>query len=369
MTPIAPELSIDPSQLAILVEVARLASEDLELRPMLQRITDALLARLDWELVALVRVDREANRFVCEALSSRIPTSVFVGYGRNIGSGVVGEVAASGRAMVINDARLYPNFVETQSGTLAELCVPIVHRGEVVGLLNAESPRMAAFAEQLAFGEAIARQVAGVIAHARLFERLTETSRALEEANRALEQLSLRDPLTGLANRRHFDAVLDLEWRRLARSHEPLSLLVVDVDHFKDYNDFHGHPAGDECLRRIAGVLHSSAQRAGELVARTGGEEFTVILPARDAHAADTLAESMRQRVVDLGIPRYEAGGPPVTISIGLATCVPDREHEPHRLVQEADRGVYQAKRDGRNRVAVAIRTGLESKGPGQSPD
>jgi diguanylate cyclase (GGDEF)-like protein len=345
---------------AILAEVARLATEDIELRPMLQRITDALASRLGWDLVALVRVDANAGRFVCEALSSSLPTTLHVGYGREIGSGVVGEVAATARAVLIDDARSHPNFVETQTNTLSELCVPIVHRGEVVGILNAESARLAAFSDQLPLAEAIALQISGAISIARLFARLSEASQALEdanrrlfEANRALERLSLLDGLTGLANRRHFDTALDLEWRRLTRSGEPLSLLLVDIDHFKQYNDQLGHPAGDDCLRRVAEALPEVVQRAGDVVARYGGEEFAVVLPGSTAEEALLIAERLRQRIESLALP-HPRPGEVVTASVGVGTVIPRSEPDRSRLLQSTDRALYRAKAAGRNRVEVA---------------
>lgn len=127
--------------LALLNELARITTEDLELWPMLQRITDTLSSRLGAELVSLVRIDRVAGRFVCDAVTSSLPTEVKVGYSRELGSGVVGLVAESGKAVLLDDVRSFPGYVETLPGVASELCLPIQHRGEVVALLNLESLR------------------------------------------------------------------------------------------------------------------------------------------------------------------------------------------------------------------------------------
>jgi len=124
----------------VLNEVARIATLDLELRPMLQRITDTLAAKFDWEFVALVSIDLERGTFVCEALTTSAETSVYVGYGRQLGSGVVGEVAEAGKSMLIDDVDFYPNYVETMPGARSELCVPVKHHGRIVAVLTKRTP-------------------------------------------------------------------------------------------------------------------------------------------------------------------------------------------------------------------------------------
>jgi len=164
----------------ILNEIARLAADDLELRPMLQRIAEALQARFACDLVALVRVDRDPPRFVCEAAVARLPTPVRPGYARELGSGVVGQVASSGEPLLIDDVGAFPEYVETMSGIRSEVCVPVLHRGRVVALLNLESRRRAAFRGQLRLLTAVAEQIAGAIASARLFEEVRRRAFFLE---------------------------------------------------------------------------------------------------------------------------------------------------------------------------------------------
>jgi len=450
-------------------EVARIAALDLELRPMMQRITDALAQKFGWEFVALVTLDHDRTAFVCEAVTSCVPTEIIAGYSRELGSGVVGEVATSGRPILLDDVRTWPNYVETMPGAMSELCVPVTHAGDLVAILNLESTRRAAFHDELPLLSTVAEQIAGAIANARLFEEtrrraalmqmmsevsrtaleatdlgellqrivryvherfpvelvkiqleggrsaqagdgvpdaaqlvvpirfrherlgefriesfaddvftpasvlafesfadqvagaislasmkelLDKRTRDLEEANEhlakaieTLHHLSTTDPLTGAANRRQFDDAIDLEWRRGARANTPLALMMIDIDHFKSFNDTHGHQAGDDCLRRVAEMLRQRLHRAGDLVARYGGEEFAVLVAGISREHAGELAEALRAAVEEVGL---------TTISIGVAHRVPTRESEPDELIRAADDALYAAKDAGRNRVIVA---------------
>jgi diguanylate cyclase (GGDEF)-like protein/PAS domain S-box-containing protein len=170
----------------------------------------------------------------------------------------------------------------------------------------------------------------------------------------ALEQLATRDGLTGLANRRCFDDTLHAEWARALRQHQPLSLLMVDVDNFKAYNDANGHLGGDECLKRIATAV-SSEMRANDLVARYGGEEFAVILPNQSLKGAASVAERIRTRVEQLQVPNRLAGGQHVTVSIGAATALASPDTSASDLVATADAALYRAKHMGRNRISLPI--------------
>jgi diguanylate cyclase (GGDEF)-like protein len=173
-----------------------------------------------------------------------------------------------------------------------------------------------------------------------------------------LQRLTRVDPLTGIANRRAFDVAIETEWRRAMRNRTSLSLLLVDVDSFKSFNDVYGHPAGDDCLRAIAEVLVKTARRAGETVARCGGEEFTVLLPGVDRTDASALAQRLCQTVRDLNIPHAASSvAGHVTISAGVATAFPARDPDPWApgpdgLVERADRALYAAKAAGRDQVA-----------------
>jgi diguanylate cyclase (GGDEF)-like protein len=186
-------------------------------------------------------------------------------------------------------------------------------------------------------------------------EALEERARDLTVLNAQLEQISKFDSLTGVHNRRSFDVAIEEEWRRAVRLGNPLSLLLLDLDRFKEFNDLYGHPAGDECLRRVAGLLRESIQRVSDLVARYGGEEFVVILPNTWLAGATELAERIRSGVQQLAI-RHEAAAERdvVTVSLGVACMVPTPASGPSALVEAADAALYRAKRDGRNRVRTA---------------
>ena len=187
-----------------------------------------------------------------------------------------------------------------------------------------------------------------------LEQRVAERTHELQVLNTKLETLSLRDGLTGIANRRHFDAVLAQEWRRSMRLHQPLALLLLDVDWFKRYNDHYGHQAGDQCLQAIAGVLASAACRAGDVVARYGGEEFVFIAPATDGAEAMHLAQKICEAVRALALPHQEAPLGQVTISCGVAVRVPVEEASPAQLIGLADAALYRAKAEGRNQACAA---------------
>ena len=167
-----------------------------------------------------------------------------------------------------------------------------------------------------------------------------------------LEALSMRDGLTGIPNRRFFDDCLDRAWRQGLRTARPLSLLMADIDYFKDYNDTYGHMAGDECLKLVARTLTGVLNRPCDLAARFGGEEFTVVLEDTDVAGALHVAETMRAAVQDLGLPHAGSHiAPMVTISLGAACSVPTATSTPEALLCLADRKLYEAKQAGRNRA------------------
>ncbi len=510
-------------QLEALWEIARLANEDLELQPMMQRITDGLARRFGWDLVALVRILPEENRFECQAVTTHLDTPVRAGYSRPLGSGVVGRVALTGETICLDDVSEFSGFVETLNRTASEICVPVRHQGRVVAVLNAESSQPAHFAGQQLLFEAVAEQISGAVARGLLYEqvrarsevletlaevsrrvvdgralqdrledlvdylrsrfelllaavmvsddegqywqeraismiprvpihrrqwpigagivgravtqgrtvvvedvredpeyialndetraevvvplkfggrvlgalnvemgdathlseasigtfeaianqvagaielavsnrRLSEKERQLADANRELslvnEELSRLagvDELTSLANRRRLDRCLADESRRAQRHGEVLTLALLDVDFFKAFNDTYGHPAGDECLRRVASCLRSHAVRAGELVARYGGEEFAFVMPRLPLEEAEAFIDRTRRAVTELEIPHASSTVSEfVTLSAGVASLRPAEDNEVSDLLARADRALYQAKESGRNRT------------------
>jgi diguanylate cyclase (GGDEF)-like protein len=183
---------------------------------------------------------------------------------------------------------------------------------------------------------------------------LVVLTQRLDSANRELTRLSAVDGLTGIANRRQFDEALMREWRRCLRDREPLSLLMCDVDFFKQYNDSYGHQAGDECLRMIAETLRSKLRRPADIVARYGGEEFAAILPDTGLEGAMLVAEAMRAGVQSLGQLHEGSMTGVVTVSLGVACLVPQQLDGMPGLLGAADWALYEAKRKGRNSVQAA---------------
>ncbi len=520
-------------QLALIHRIARISAESLSLRQRLHRVVRLLQEHLQCEFVACASIDLSENRFCCEALAADIPSSIHVGYGRELGSGVVGEVAATGQTLYVPDVTRHANYVETMPGTHSELCVAMRHNGEVMGVINAEAIRCDAFVDEIDLLETLAEQLAGTFAAERLnaeqrrrldlLGMLSELSRAaieadgleqallrivhflrdrfalesvgvlladgsqrlrfsahagvsvfhgrsggnwpenlgvvgrafrsgqaqyvpdvtedpdyvlgnpavtseyvlpirlhgdfigllnleasdpqslteanrqmlaaladqiagavhlaatnarlreinrlveeksaalaqanlrLREANRQLEQLSHRDGLTGIANRRRFDEALASEWTRAQRHGEMVALLLLDIDDFKSYNDGYGHLAGDDALRQVARTLSDALGRSEDCVARYGGEEFAVLLPQSSLDDAVGVAAHIARALAQLALPHaYSRVGPHLTVSIGAAALMPQAGLDPLTLVTRADGALYRAKTLGRNRIESA---------------
>ncbi|WP_257386606.1 diguanylate cyclase [Tahibacter caeni] len=521
-------------QLALIHRIARIAAENAALGERLRQIVRLLREHLGCALVACASIDRGSGRFRCEALAAEMPSDIHLGYGRELGSGVVGEVAASGQTLYVADVARHPNYVETLPGTRSELCVAMRHHGEVMGVINAEALQPDAFGTEIDLLETIAEQLAGMFATERLngeqrqrlrllgmlselsrtaieadgldevllriaqflrerfalesvgvllvegdptrlrfkahagnsvfhgrsggdwpeslgiigrafrsgqaqyvadvvedhdyvlgnpavaaeyvlpirlrgefigllnleaadprslsddnrqmldalaeqvagavhlaatnarlreINRLVEeksaalgqANRHLREANRKLEQLSHRDGLTGIGNRRRFDEALALEWGRAQRHGYSLALLLLDIDDFKSYNDGYGHLAGDDALRQVARVLNEALGRAEDCVARYGGEEFAVLLPQSTLADAEPVAVHVAQAIARLALPHaYSRAAPYLTVSIGVAALVPEAGLDALALVTRADGALYRAKTLGRNRIETA---------------
>jgi diguanylate cyclase (GGDEF)-like protein/PAS domain S-box-containing protein len=267
-------------------------------------------------------------------------------------------------AEVVGTRDHWRSFFDQQRPTLADLVVqdraaeiPVIHPRSSHGQpahLSAESwfdmPRVGR-------RRYLAADASPIYDERGRLSAVVETLRDLTDeklAQIALEQLATRDGLTGLANRRCFDDTLQAEWSRALRQRQPLSLLMVDVDNFKAYNDANGHLGGDECLKRIATAV-SSEMRANDLVARYGGEEFAVILPNQSLKGAASVAERIRMRVEQLQVPNRQAPGEQVTVSIGAATALPSPDTSASELVAIADAALYRAKHMGRNRISLPL--------------
>lgn len=190
-----------------------------------------------------------------------------------------------------------------------------------------------------------------VVSHDNITERKLAEIR-LSEVNRLLEAQATTDGLTGISNRRHFDQSLAQEWERHTRSRLPLSILLLDIDFFKKYNDAFGHLAGDDCLQEIAQTIRSSISRPGDLIARFGGDEFTIILPQTDRAGAIAVATIVARKLKDRQLPHPASElGSAVTVTIGCSTMVPARGIAMREILERADRALYRAKAEGRNRL------------------
>ncbi|MFZ5523972.1 MAG: GGDEF domain-containing response regulator [Pseudomonadota bacterium] len=185
-----------------------------------------------------------------------------------------------------------------------------------------------------------------------LTEQLNQANEQLNLANQELHRVSMTDGLTGIPNRRVFDELLAREWRRCARLRKPLSVVMLDVDYFKKFNDRYGHQAGDQCLKSAAKVIAGAVPRASDLAARYGGEEFVLILGETDAEGARAVANRIREQVAGLKVANEDSPHRYVTLSCGISTVVPSDDKPSEKLVKSADNALYLAKKQGRNSVA-----------------
>lgn len=183
-------------------------------------------------------------------------------------------------------------------------------------------------------------------------QALKEMQKQLEASNRELQRLSTLDGLTGLSNRRQFDDYFDTEWKRALRDGKPLSLLLIDIDYFKRFNDSQGHIAGDDCLKRVASILNAAIHRPADLVARYGGEEFAVVLPDTVEEGARLIAESIGDALKQEEIPHPQSDiGEHVSVSIGVTSLIPEASCKPEKLIDTADKALYEAKHKGRDQA------------------
>jgi diguanylate cyclase (GGDEF)-like protein len=185
---------------------------------------------------------------------------------------------------------------------------------------------------------------------------LVKALKQLETANQLLQHVSATDGLTGVANRRQFDGILDVEWARASRSRSWMALIMLDIDFFKYYNDTYGHQAGDACLKTVASILIGNIHRPEDMVARYGGEEFAIVLPGTELDGASTVADRIRARVESVQIVHARSEvSEYVTLSVGVAAAIPRMGDSPATLIAAADKALYQAKQTGRNRVRTYI--------------
>jgi diguanylate cyclase (GGDEF)-like protein len=328
-------------EMELVLGVANAVSGTLDLPEQLQMLGQEMCARFGVVEFSVMLIDEATHQLVIEAVAGGAATSAR-GMRFHLGEGIAGEVAAKGRTVYVPDVEKDPRFVRRKelkrfAGSL--LAVPLRSKGRVLGVMNLIRPRTNAFSEQeVRLAEAIAAQAALSIANARLYQQTLE--------------LSFTDSLTGVPNRRNLFLRLEQEYSRSVRFGDPLSLLMIDLDHFKLVNDRYGHVVGDGVLRGVALTLRRNVRKI-DLVARYGGEEFVVLLPRVNKPEAMEVAEKLRRAVAAAALPGPEGGGPlVVTISVGVATLGTDADEIPG-LIEKADAALYEAKRLGRDRVAT----------------
>ncbi|TYT75521.1 diguanylate cyclase domain-containing protein [Desulfobotulus mexicanus] len=281
-------------------------------------------------------------------------------------------VAQSGHHISLDNARMDHDFssdayILTQQ-PLSVFCLPIIRQSKLLGVLYLENNLTSgAFHEKhISLLTTLCSQAAISIENAKLYEQVQEYSKTLEERvaertekleelNRRLRDLAHQDGLTGVGNRRHCDVCLEQAWTSMKRQKKPLSIIMCDVDFFKNYNDSYGHQKGDDCLIGVAAALRAQIHRPDDFLARYGGEEFILILPDTCENGAKKIAEDLRQAVQDMGIiHESSAVSDKVTISAGTATCIPSDGDTAENLVRQADAALYRAKEKGRNCVVSA---------------
>jgi diguanylate cyclase (GGDEF)-like protein len=350
-----------------LFKTTQFLAKEIQLEALLPKMLEVLLENAGAEHGAIILVDDDRmiveaaggmadNRhFDCQ-LISRPLAELCAGDRPALPTAIIEYVQLTRTTLLLDnpvaDARFGQNPYVAQRQPKSVLCLPVHTQGKLVALVYLENNLM-----ERAFTphhqqtlELLSSQAAISLVNARLYDSLEQKVQLRTEE---LRQMSMRDGLTGIANRRSFDERLAVELRRGLRGQAPLSLLMVDIDHFKQFNDHRGHFEGDDCIRAVAGALAAAASRASDLVARYGGEEFAILLPDTDAEAAAQVAQACLRAVAALGIAHGSSpAGEQVSVSIGVCTLAVTAEATAATLITRADQALYEAKRAGRNRYS-----------------
>lgn len=324
-------------ELSVSFTIAQSLISTLELDAVLNRILEVIRKNFGYENCAILLVDKKSGELYVRA-SSGYPEYVSKNIRLNISrkEGITTYVAATGKPYYAPDVSKTPFYIMGKKTIKSEAAVPLIVRGEVIGVLDIESEKLNAFTEQdMRMFTVFASQAAIAIDNARLYNETKE--------------MSLTDSLTRIANRRHFDLILENELKRGRGYARYVSLAMIDLDHFKDFNDKYGHPAGDQLLISIASKL-KNVIRDSDFVARYGGEEFVIILPETSNSAALKVSERVRGAIENNYITLKKFGRAGTTVSIGVATY-PQSAQSAQDLIHKADLALYRAKKLGRNRV------------------
>ncbi len=327
--------------LSVIYDIGQEVNSVVDLDELYAKITSTLKDHLKIEQFAVLVFDENRQELHVKSASGFHDNESVLKTVFRRGEGISGLVAETGKKIYIQDTSMEKRFLHYKSEELKEkssfLSIPLTYKGEVCGVINFGRSGTAGFTlSDVKMLTLVANQVALAIANARLYTKTRE--------------LSVTDELTGVHNRRHFQQMLQMEWKRAVRFERPLSLVMLDIDHFKDYNDTYLHVEGDKVLKGIGRILRTNLREV-DTVARFGGEEFVLLLPDTDKHGAIAAAEKVRKLVEqerfvsDKGEPTR-----PVTISCGVATY-PDDVNQMEDLIDHADIALYKAKSGGRNQV------------------
>jgi diguanylate cyclase (GGDEF)-like protein len=326
------------ADISTLLDLSAALNRNLELSGAVERLVEFVSRRLHVDWFVFLLADEDGEQLDVRGIFGfpGHPELSEVSFG--LGEGIVGAAFEAGQRIYLPDVSKEPLFTSFKGKTKIEgsfLALPARFSGHRVGVLAFGRRKLDAFTQgNIDFLQIVSNHVAMVVRNARMYERTKE--------------LATQDELTGLANRRHLLERMEHEFRRHRRFSTPMAVLMIDIDHFKRYNDEHGHSYGDEVLRRVARVLEAS-MRDVDVIGRYGGEEFAILLPSANAEQALIVADKLRRNVAE---QTQDMGGTGVTISVGLAVA----DHattSPMELIELADQALYRAKAEGRNRVSA----------------
>lgn len=354
----------------LLVDLSYILLFEENLDVLLQGVIGYIYRRFHLSLATIGLIEPGSGDLTLRAFAGESRVPLEIGRTWPIDRGITGRALRTGSAVFVPDVAADPEYVEGNALTRAELVIPIRHRSEILGMLNLESPAAERFnADVRAVLDLLADQIGGVLHLTMLKLRLQEVNSAtqvmvselaalnskLQRANRRLAASTMRDTLTGIGNRRGFDFGLRRAWAEARNKSQLVALLLIDVDHFKAYNDRYGHPAGDACLRSIGQTIRSSLRGNDIVCARYGGEEFAVVLSDVGIVEGHAVAMRICKAVEQLALPHQDTPAGRVSLSIGVASMAPVRGLRTANLVKAADEALYRAKQNGRNRVEIAI--------------
>jgi diguanylate cyclase (GGDEF)-like protein len=348
-----------------LIRLGERVNAGLVLAEVLDQIFDSFRSIIPYDRIgcSLLEDEGQTVRAVYSRSLGAAP-KLGIGYSAPLAGSSLAGIIETGRPRIINDLEAYlrehPGSHSTRlvlaDGVRSSLTCPLVALGKRVGFVFFSSNRPGTYSDHhVDLLTLVAGQLSLVVEKGRLYADVLQAKADLEEANRTLSRVALLDGLTGVPNRRSMDEMLENAWRRAIRNRTPLSLILIDIDHFKEFNDSFGHVAGDRCLVRVANEMRRTLRRPDDFLARYGGEEFLAFPASAPVEAAVGLAERLRLLVEQLPVEVPAPGElARVTISAGVAGIDSVADGSVTDLIESADRALYSAKAAGRNRVARA---------------